>query len=438
MRALSEASKLISTTQANSRAAVSLCYAQTLNGGMAGLISGAESMQMTHFLRSRHDAIMVGVNTIIADNSRLTCRFVNGPDPIPVVLDSKLRIPLESHIANRPGAIIFKDENHQCEKEKILSERGIQVIPSRRNAHGLDLNSITRILKERRISNLMVEGGGKVLQSFVDQDLIDNCFITVGTSYQSSEVRVQDMNLRLPKARTFQLGDDAFLIWSRQYEKTEKFVEARMPTEVGDLMMRKYRTGEICLYHGPLSSLDYVPVRIHSSCATSEVFGSTRCDCDWQLKEALRSIRETGGIVVYLNQEGRGIGLSDKLRAYAMQDQGLDTVEANLALGHEVDYRNFDSCVDILKEDFNVQNICLLSNNPEKIQWARTHFKNVQHSRIVPPKNVQSSGMKQYLKTKKEKLNHFLPNGNGWVQDKNKVPVNIVERQRNQAKEAFM
>jgi len=437
MRALSEASKLISTTQASSRVAISLCFAQTLNGGMAGLISGSESMQMTHFLRSRHNGIMVGVDTIIADNARLTCRLVNGPDPIPVILDSKLRIPLESHIANRPGAIVFKEENYNSEKEKILSERGVQVISSRRNAYGLDLNSIARILKERRMSNLMVEGGGKVLQSFVEQDLIDNCFITVGASYQDSPIRVRDMSLRLPKARTFQLGDDAFLIWSRQYEKAEKFVEARMPTEVGDLMMRKYRTGEICLYHGSISSLEYVPVRIHSSCMTSEVFGSTRCDCSWQLKEALRSIRETGGIVIYLNQEGRGIGLSDKLRAYGMQDQGLDTVEANIALGHEVDYRSFDSCADILKEDFNVQNVCLLSNNPEKIQWAKKHFEKVQHSRIVPPINIQSLGMKQYLKTKKEKLNHFLPNGNSWVQDKSEIPLDIMERQRNQAEQAL-
>jgi len=431
MRAVSEVSKLVKTTRQTSRAAVSLCFAQTLNGGMAGTISGRESMEMTHFLRSQHEGILVGINTILSDNSRLTCRLIDGADPIPVVLDSNLRIPLESHIANRPGSIIFKREGVLSEKEEILMERGIQVISSPQNKHGLDLGFVTGVLKEKRLENVMVEGGGQVLQSFVEQELIDNCFITVGASYQEGDVRVRNMNLRLPKARTFQLGDDAFVVWSRQYENQEKFVEARMPTEFGDLMMRKYRTGEICMYHGSLSSFEYVPLRIHSSCMTSEVFGSTRCDCSWQLKEALRIIRESGGIVIYLNQEGRGIGLSDKLRAYRMQDQGMDTVEANLALGHQNDYRNFESCVNILKEDFNVQNVCLLSNNPDKIRWARNNFENVTHSRIVPPKHVQSEGMKEYLKTKKEKLNHILPNGgkNGWVREKGNGKLNLFERQ---------
>jgi len=271
-----------------------------------------------------------------------------------------------------------------------------------------------------------VEGGGKVLQSFAADELVDNCFITVGASYQDGDVRVQNMNLNLSKAKTFQLGDDAFLIWNRDYANMEKFAEARMPTEFGDFTMRKYQTGEICLYHGNLSNMEYVPVRLHSSCMTSEVFGSTRCDCSWQLKEALRIVRQTGGIVVYLNQEGRGIGLSDKLRAYRMQDTGLDTVEANLALGHQNDYRNFDSCAEILKSDFQVRNICLLSNNPAKIRWARDHFDHVRHSRIVPPKNVQSSDMAQYLKTKKEKLNHIIPNGNG-----NGAVSFVGKRQRN-------
>ena len=134
---------MVKTTRQTSRTAVLLCFAQTLNGGMAGTISGRESMEMTHFLRSQHEGILVGINTILSDNSRLTCRLIDGADPTPVVLDSNLRIPLESHIANRPGSIIFKREGVLSEKEDILMERGIQVISSPQNKHGLDLSFVT-------------------------------------------------------------------------------------------------------------------------------------------------------------------------------------------------------------------------------------------------------------------------------------------------------
>jgi len=412
MRAYSEASKLINSCRSLSRSSFSLCFAQNLNGAMEGQISGAESMKMTHFLRTNHDAILVGVNTIISDNSRLTSRLVEGPSPTPVILDSNLRIPLESHIANRPGALIFKNDSITSSKEQVLRERGIDVIESPISANGINLQYVADVLAERKLKTVMVEGGGKVLQSFVDEDLFDNSFITVNPSYRPSSIGVRNMDVQLEDAKTFQLGNDVFLIWSRNYSSEDPYVEARMPTEFGDLMMRKYKTGEICMYYGaPFSSDQHVPVRVHSSCMTSEIFGSVRCDCAWQLREAMRTVRETGGIVVYLVQEGRGIGLSDKLRAYNLQDEGLDTIEANLAIGHRVDYRQFDSCVNILKNDFEIRNICLLSNNPQKIQWAKENFESVQVKRIVPPESAQSSPMKHYLKTKKDRLGHWLPNG---------------------------
>jgi len=418
LRAFSEVSKLLKRAQNNNRAVVSLCYAQSLNGTMAGAISGHESMVMTHHLRRCHDAILIGINTLIKDDSQLTTRLVSGKNPVPIILDSHLKIPLESKLSHRNETIIFKDQfcEKNKEKEEILRERGLRIIPCPKNEMGLDLNFVARTLKSMGLNNLMVEGGSKVLNSFVKTKLFDNYFLTVASNYGESDIRIQDMDLNLPNPNMFQLGEDLFLSWSKQYEETPHFVETLMPTKHGNLMMRKYRTGEICMY-SEFNKNNYVPVRIHSSCITSEVFGSLRCDCTWQLEQSLKRIHQTGGIVVYLNQEGRGIGLSDKLRAYNLQEtKNLDTVEANMALGHEVDYRDFESCLNILKSDFQITKLNLLTNNPDKLGWAKNHFDLI-HETLLPPEDLlnRHREMAHYLETKHEKLAHFRNGKNGWV-----------------------
>lgn len=272
------------------------------------------------------------------------------------------------------------------------------------------------------MKNVMVEGGATVLNNFAEENLVENCFLTIAPYFvEESRIRVRDMKLNLNKNRSFNVAEDILLMYSKYYENRPKYVEAPMPTRHGELVMRKYASGEVCMFPKHLihkNKAEYIPVRVHSSCITSEVFGSIRCDCAWQLEEALRYVHNEGGVVVYLTQEGRGIGLSDKLRAYAIQDTGLDTVEANIALGHEVDYRNFDSCAQILREDFEIDNICLLSNNPEKIAWAQANFVNVKSERLYPPADIlENTKMGKYLDTKHEKLAHLTPseNYNGWV-----------------------
>jgi len=148
-----------------------------------------------------------------------------------------------------------------------------------------------------------------------------------------------------------------------------------------------------------------VNVRFHSECITGEVFHSQKCECGQQLDAAMKYMHENGGIIVYLRQEGRNIGIINKLKAYSLQEQGFDTVEANLKLGLPADDRNFSVAVEILKI-LNVENINLLTNNPQKVKFVEQSTINL-NSRIPLqiPANDSSRG---YLQTKKDYFGHLL------------------------------
>ena len=162
----------------------------------------------------------------------------------------------------------------------------------------------------------------------------------------------------------------------------------------------------LALVLGDLHSLPPV-VRIHSRCTTGDAFHSLRCDCHDQLHLALRAIAEAGsGVLIYENQEGRGIGLIEKLRAYELQDRGLDTIEANLELGHEVDLRNYELAVGILTF-FGIRSLRLMTNNPEKISTAVSSagIRIVERLSADVPLNSHSS---HYVATKRERLGHLV------------------------------
>ena len=147
-------------------------------------------------------------------------------------------------------------------------------------------------------------------------------------------------------------------------------------------------------------------VRLHSECLTGDVFGSQRCDCGPQLREAVERITEHGGYVLYLRQEGRGIGLYDKLDAYALQDRGLDTYDANLALGHRADERDYTSAAQMLRA-LGANRIALLSNNPDKgVQLAR---QGITIARQVPTALHLTETNAAYLATKARRGGHHLP-----------------------------
>ncbi|MBV9526274.1 MAG: GTP cyclohydrolase II, partial [Candidatus Dormibacteraeota bacterium] len=162
----------------------------------------------------------------------------------------------------------------------------------------------------------------------------------------------------------------------------------------------------VALVWGDVADGEPVLVRVHSECLTGDVFGSMRCDCQAQLHKAMTILAEAGrGVLVYLRQEGRGIGLMDKLRAYALQDRGLDTVEANVHLGLPVDSRDYGIGSQILA-DIGAQRIVVLTNNPKKYYALGAYGLEVVDQRpLVVPPNAHNA---RYLRAKREKLGHLL------------------------------
>jgi 3,4-dihydroxy 2-butanone 4-phosphate synthase/GTP cyclohydrolase II len=191
----------------------------------------------------------------------------------------------------------------------------------------------------------------------------------------------------------------------------EKVPQAKLPTRLGEFTIYGFRdpeTGEeaVALVAGDLQTDTAVLVRIHSQCLTGDVFASERCDCGDQLHEALRLISRAGrGVLIYQQQEGRGIGLTNKIYAYELQDQGLDTVAANIELGFEADQREYRLPAEILKY-LGAGRIRLLSNNPDKVLGLEKEGIRVEErvSLEIPP----NSTTQEYLKIKKEKLGHLL------------------------------
>jgi 3,4-dihydroxy 2-butanone 4-phosphate synthase/GTP cyclohydrolase II len=187
--------------------------------------------------------------------------------------------------------------------------------------------------------------------------------------------------------------------------------EARLPTDFGEFRIAGYRSLDsaeefVALFRGELSGDRPALARIHSQCMTGDVFGSVRCDCGRQLRAALQLIeREGRGAVVYQLQEGRGIGIINKIRAYALQDEGADTVEANEQLGLAVDLREYRQCAEILL-DLGLRRVRVMSNNPEKIRALE--LAGVEPVERVALEVEPHDGFAQYLKTKKERMGHLI------------------------------
>jgi len=190
-----------------------------------------------------------------------------------------------------------------------------------------------------------------------------------------------------------------------------KEAEANLPTECGPFKIVGFRSTTsdeefVALVKGDLEPERPTLVRIHSQCLTGDVFHSLKCDCGPQLQRAMEMVQEAGaGVIVYQQQEGRGIGIVNKIRAYALQDEGADTIEANLRLGFGVDERTYDQCAEIIKL-LGVRRVRLMSNNPDKVRALQSAGLEVVER--VPLEVKAHHTAHRYLLTKKEKMGHLL------------------------------
>ncbi len=219
--------------------------------------------------------------------------------------------------------------------------------------------------------------------------------------------------LKFAKRHRLKICTIADLIhYRRTQEKLIEHVEVvKMPTDYGEFDLHLYRSRldgqhHLALVHGAVAGKPKVLVRVHSECLTGDVFGSRRCDCGPQLHQAMRQVVEAGrGVIVYMRQEGRGIGLAPKIKAYKLQEKGYDTVEANQKLGYGMDLREYGLGAQILA-DLGLRTIRLLTNNPRKIVGLEGYgLEIVEQVPIRTKPNPHNAG---YLKTKREKMGHLL------------------------------
>ncbi len=207
------------------------------------------------------------------------------------------------------------------------------------------------------------------------------------------------------------MNDTTMLPTRKHSAHLERFSESELPTARGTFRIIVFRDKRnerehVAMVRGSVAGHDGVPVRIHSECITSEVFGSLKCDCRAQLDRALDFIAQHPcGVLVYLRQEGRGIGLGNKIKAYALQDQGLDTVEANLKLGFPDDIRRYDIASEILRS-LGVKSVDLITNNPLKI--AGLIDEGIPVQRRIPSRTLSTPFNAEYLKTKRDRSGHLL------------------------------
>lgn len=235
------------------------------------------------------------------------------------------------------------------------------------------------------------------------------CEITNDEGYMS---RMDDL-LAFSKKHNLKIASvEALVEYRKRHDRLVSIAaETKLPTKFGDFRIIVFKNEvdhkeHLMIVKGDVRGKSDVLMRIHSECLTGDVFGSHRCDCGEQLENALRSIEEQGeGIVIYMRQEGRGIGLTNKIKAYTLQDQGYDTVEANVKLGFPPDMREYSLAAQMLRE-LDVKSVKLLTNNPEKKEdlerWGITVSKRVP---IVIKANSINA---KYLNTKKEKMHHML------------------------------
>jgi GTP cyclohydrolase II len=418
------------------RPRVLIHYAQTLDGriatrtGSSRWISGDASLRFAHELRAAHDAVLVGIGTALADDPRLTVRHAEGPDPLKVVLDSTLRLPVTAALLRETPARTILLTTAAADEGAVAraTALGARVIAAASDERGqVDLTDGLGRLAGIGVRSVLVEGGAQVITSLLRQRLVDRlavCIapIVLGTGVEAvGDLGIADLAraLGLRHLDVRRLGHDVIMSGEVAPDRADSgaadaavprlAASASLPTRYGPFELRVYEHAGAeypVVLRGPLDGGSPPLVRLHSECLTGEVLGSLRCDCGEQLMQALDLIAAEGrGALIYLRQEGRGIGLVNKVRAYGLQDEGLDTVQANLALGLPSDARTYDAAAAILRL-LDVSSVRLITNNPAKIASLESH--GIAVAERVPLRPTVYPDNADYLRTKVERMGHRI------------------------------
>jgi GTP cyclohydrolase II len=416
-----------------------LHFAQTLDGriathsGSSQWISGPAALRFAHELRASHDAVLVGVGTVLQDDPRLTVRQAVGPDPLKVVVDSRLRTPSTAAILRETPtqAIFLATEAAPAAERARLTALGARVLLAQADQDGLvELSDGLRLLAELGVRSLLVEGGARVITSLLRARLVDRLAVCVAPIILGKGLEaVGDLGIaQLAQApglgglHVRRLDDDLIvsgellaersspsLVSGGPAERATLAARSQLPTRFGTFALHAYevegREHPVLVMGDPAGEPPPL-VRLHSECLTGEAFGSLRCDCGEQLERGLAMIAAEGrGCLLYLRQEGRGIGLVNKIRAYALQDSGLDTVQANLALGLPADARDYASAAAVLRA-LGVERVRLITNNPAKI--AGLEANGIEIEARLPLLAAGNPISERYLRTKVQQMGHLL------------------------------
>ena len=263
--------------------------------------------------------------------------------------------------------------------------------------------------------------GGVLVRAGQTEAIVDlSRMAGLGESGVICEIMAEDGTMaRMPQLETFAAAHDLTIVsvadviaYRRSTERMiERVAEARLPTRYGKFAAVSYRSTvdpdeHVALVRGKVDSQEPVLVRVHSECLTGDVFGSLRCDCGDQARLAMEAIdREGSGVFLYMRQEGRGIGIHNKLKAYSLQDNGMDTVDANISLGLPVDLRHYGVGAQILV-DLGVRKLRLLTNNPRKVVGLESHGLELVERVSIEAQATDEN--RRYLTAKRERLGHIL------------------------------
>jgi len=380
--------------------------AQSLDGkvstavGNSKWIGNQENLIHAHRLRAIVDGVLVGGNTASADLPKLTVRHVEGNNPV--------RIIYSDNFDN------YKNLNNDVD-QKTINIRSLPAIkPSSDVVTEYEfydktknnyLSNVLKGLNNRGIQSILVEGGPTMASSFLAEDLVDI-------------VQLHVAPLIMNHAYYSQKGDAQMITGIPHLQNAishtptlKRRSSAPIPTAHGTFDTIAYshsvqeKMPHLVLLNDSTDLNDAVNVRIHSECITGDLFGSYRCECGEQLDKAMEYVSKNGGLIIYLRQEGRGIGIINKLHAYTKQDEGYNTADANKVLGFGYDDRTYQDAVDILK-DLGIKKINLLTNNTDKINAIAN--SEIDVAERIPVEVQPKKENIDYLRTKKEFFGHKL------------------------------